>query len=296
MSKNIATKKTDLEIIVVNYNGMFWLKKMLTTLKEHVLSHTKYTIDVSVIDNGSTDDSVQLLKREFRWAHVTVLPENLGFAAGNNVALQNSTARYSMLINSDIELTANSNIDLLIAYMDENTDVGVITPKVVLANGRIDMASHRGEPTPWASLAYFSGLSRIFPNNQLFAGYHQTYKNFDAIHGIDACSGAAMLVRRSAVKKIGLLDERFFMYAEDLDWCTRFRAGGYQIVYFPQVTVIHHKYKSGIKSDSPRTSHKMHALFYDTMLLYYDKHHAAAYPKWYRLVLKIILFIKKGGV
>jgi len=127
--------------------------------------------------------------------------------------------------------------------MDANPNVAVTTPKVLLASGKLDPASHRGEPTPWASLSYFSGLAKAFPKSKLFAQYHQTYQSLDQVHPIDACSGAAMMVRTAAMEKVGYLDERFFMYAEDLDWCKRFRDHGYQVIYIPEATVVHHKYK-----------------------------------------------------
>ena len=126
--------------------------------------------------------------------------------------------------------------------------------------------------------------------------YHQWYKDLDTIHEIDACSGAAMIVRRSAISEVGLLDERFFMYAEDLDWCHRFRAAGYNIVYHPEVSVVHHKYKSGIKGSSKKIARSTHRHFYDTMLQYYDKYYRAQYPELLRIVIKYFTVIKKGAI
>ena len=116
------------------------------------------------------------------------------------------------------------------------------------------------------------------------------------IHEVDACSGAAMIVRTSAMEKVGLLDEQFFMYAEDLDWCKRFRDAGYTVIYHPQVKVIHHKYKSGIKSASQDIARKTHGHFYETMLQYYDKHYQSRYPSFVRGVIKSFVTYKKGAV
>lgn len=292
-------KKTytyDLEIIIVNFNSEFWLKKTLETIDEFYLSQTKKKVKVTVVDNGSEDTSVKMVKKEFNWADLIELKENLGFSAANNKALQLSQAKYCMLVNSDVEFTAKSNLDELMHVMDANKSIGVITPRIEFKDGTIDPACHRGEPDPWTSFTYFSKLAALFPKNSLFARYHQTYRNLFEEHEIDACSGAAMLVRKSAMDKVGLLDERFFMYAEDLDWCKRFREAGYSIFYYPRVVVIHHKHKSGIKNASQKIARKTRMHFYDTMLQYYDKHYRDTYPKFVRTVLRYFLVIKKGAL
>ncbi len=289
-------KQADLEIIIVNYNSQFWLKKTLSTLKEFYLDTTKKTIITTVVDNASEDDSLKMLGREFRWVNTIKLKENFGFAVANNAALRETKAKYVMLLNSDVELTAQSNLDILIKFLEKKPKVGVITPRVEFTNGEIDPACHRGEPTIWASFTYMSGLETLFSSIKTFSGYHQSYKNLRSIHTIDACSGAAMIVRGNLLKNVGLLDERFFMYAEDLDWCKRFREAGYIIVYNPEVSVIHHKYKSGIKNTSQSIARKTRKHFYDTMLQYYDKHYLDAYPKFVRNIIKYILVIKKGAL
>jgi GT2 family glycosyltransferase len=286
----------DLEIIIVNYNSQFWLKKTLSTLKFYYLDQTKKKIKVTVVDNASEDESLKMINREFRWVNTIQLKENFGFAVANNAALRETKAKYVMLLNSDIEFTEKSNLDTLVKFLDEKPQVGIITPRVEFTNGEIDPACHRGEPTIWASITYMSGLEKLFPTTKLFAGYHQSYKNFRSVHTIDACSGAAMIVRGELIEEIGLLDERFFMYAEDLDWCRRFREAGYNVVYNPEVIVIHHKYKSGIKNTSQSIARKTRKHFYDTMLQYYDKHYLDSYPKFVRSIIKYFLIIKKGAI
>ncbi|GIK83833.1 MAG: glycosyl transferase [Patescibacteria group bacterium] len=290
------TAKIDLEIIIVNYNSQFWLKKTLSTLKEYYLDKTKRTVIVTVVDNASTDDSMKMVSREFRWVNTIKLKENFGFAVANNAALRETKARYVMLLNSDVEFTEKSNLDVLLKFMDDKPKVGIITPRIEFTDGEVDPACHRGEPTIWASFTYMSGLENLFPTSKLFSEYHQTYKNLRNIHTIDACSGAAMVVRGELLEKVGLLDERFFMYAEDLDWCRRFREAGYMVVYNPEVTVIHHKYKSGIKNTSQSIARKTRKHFYDTMLQYYDKHYLENYPRFVRSIIKYILVVKKGAL
>ncbi len=292
----MSKTRSSLTIILVSYNSSFWLKKTLESLQEWYLSKTKTLVKVVVVDNGSVDDSQELVRRSYRDVELIELPENVGFAAANNKALAHVDTTYAMLLNSDTELTTASNLDVLLAYMDAHVEVGVITPKIVLENGSIDPASHRGEPTLWAAFTYYLGLEGLFPHSEWFGQYHQYYKSLESIHEIDACSGAAMIVRTAAMKKVGLLDEQFFMYAEDLDWCRRFREAGWKIVFNPDVNIIHHKYKSGISSLSKQTATKTHHLFFDTMLQYYDKYYQNAYPKWVRSVIDIVLQIKKGAV
>lgn len=293
-----STKKLqmELEIIIVNYNSQFWLKKTLSTLNDFYLKQTKKKVKVTVVDNASSDDSIKMIKKEFKWVSLIELKENFGFAVANNQALKKSTAKYVMLLNSDVEFTRESNLDNLLAFLDKRPRVGVITPRVEFTNGEIDPACHRGEPTVWASLSYMSGLEKKFPKSKYFAQYHQTYKNLSNIHTIGACSGAALIARGEYLEKVGLLDERFFMYAEDLDWCKRFREAGYLVVYNPDVKVIHHKNKSGIKSTSQKIARNTRKHFYDTMLQYYDKHYKDAYPSFVRSIIKYILVIKKGAL
>jgi GT2 family glycosyltransferase len=285
----------DLTIVILNFNTQFWLQKTLDTLKLNFLDKTAYKVEVVVVDNNSSDDSVQIIKKDFSWVKLIKNADNIGYAAGNNIALKKAKSKYVMLLNSDVEFTNESNLDVLLDYLDNNSQVGVITPAVRLVNGSLDPACHRGEPTLWASFTYFSGLEALFPSQKLFSDYHQLYQDISQIHQIDACSGAAMIIRTNVIKQVGYLDERFFMYAEDLDWCKRIREAGSKVVFHPHVSLIHHKYKSGLSSVIPEIASKTTHHFYDTMLQYYDKHYHSHHPKIIRGVLKQIINLKKGS-
>lgn len=287
---------TDLTIIILTYNSQFWLKKTLTTLKSEYLGKTKYQVKVIVIDNNSDDDSVKVIKQSYSWVELIESKENLGFAAGNNLALRDVKSRYVMLLNSDVEFGPNSNLDPIIDSMNKNKKIGIATPRLEFSDGSLDPACHRGEPTLWASFTYFSKIAKIFPNSEKFSQYHQTYKDMTVAHSIDACSGAAMIVRTDAMKKVGYLDERFFMYAEDIDWCRRFRDKNFQVIFYPTVRLTHHKYKSGLSSESVQLASKTSRHFYDTMLQYYDKHYQQQHPKFVRKIIKYYLAHKKGGI
>lgn len=283
----------DLSIIILNYNGKDWLEKLLPTLQSYWLGRTKFKAEVVVVDNASTDDSVAYLEHQTN-IRLIRSDRNGGFAYGNNLALKDLTSRYAMLLNSDTELLPKgSDMDKLIDFMDASPNVGVVTPSLRLDSGLTDLACHRGEPTPWAAFSYFSGLERIFPRSRRFGQYHQTHHPMHVIHDIDACSGAAMLVRTEALAKVGLLDERFFMYAEDIDWCRRFREAGYRVVYHPEVTLIHHKYQSGLENGDKALRNETRKWFYETMLQYYDKHYAKRYPGICRWALKVFLAMKR---
>jgi hypothetical protein len=285
-----------LTLIILNYNSKFWLKKCLQSLQEHYLNQTATPINTVVVDNHSQDDSVEMIKHDFPWVKLIEQPSNGGFAQGNNAALKEVDTEYVMLLNSDIEFTTRTNLDLLISFMDSNPQAGIVTPQVTLPDGGLDWASHRGEPTLSTAIFYYFGLEKRFPNSKFFSQYHQTYLDLTSTHQIDACSGAAMLIRTKYMNQVGLLDERFFMYAEDLDWCKRFREAGYEIWFIPEVQLIHHKYKSGIKTQSPLTALQARNHFYNTMLLYYDKHYLSQYPRFVRTLLRMFVFIKKGGM
>jgi len=283
----------DLSIIILNYNGKSWLEKLLPSLQSNWLNQTTFETEVVVVDNASTDDSVAYIEKQ-NGVRLICSDRNGGFSYGNNLAIKSNAARYLMLLNSDTEfMPSASNLDVLINYMDETPAAGIITPLLLLDNGKPDPACHRGEPTPWAAFTYFSGLERLFPKSRWFGQYHQTYKPMESLHDIDACTGAALLVRNEGVRKVGVLDERFFMYAEDLDWCKRFREAGYRVVFHPGVKLIHHKYRSGLDNKDDKIKSVTRKWFYDTMLQYYDKHYKNRYPLCLRWVLKVALAVKR---
>jgi len=276
----------DLSIIILNYNGKKWLETLLPSLQNQYLTQTLRSVEVVVVDNASTDGSLEFLRVQEN-IRLVKAPHNLGFAAGNNLALKDIQSQYTLLLNSDTAFIPKcSNFDLLINWMDANPMVGIATPKVLLQEDVLDPACHRGEPTPWAAFTYFTGLEKLFGKCVFFGQYHLTNRFSDSIHEIDACSGAAMLIRTQAMGKVGLLDEQFFMYAEDLDWCKRFREKGFKVVYFPIISILHHKYKSGLNNPSPNIQYTTNKWFYTSMLHYYDKHYKEKYPEFMRWILK----------
>lgn len=280
--------KATLTIVILSFNT-----KELTLRAVRSCLSAFEDLKVIVVDNNSTDGSALAVQKEF-WKETRVevvgRDVNDGFAAGNNVALAKVGTPYVMLLNSDAYFSSHADMGVLISYMDEHPDVGVVTPHVLLGVGKTDPASHRGFPTPWNAISYFSGLEKISGILPIFGGYHQTWKNLSEVHEIDACTGAAMLIRTQAMKQVGFLDEQFFMYGEDLDWCYRFKEKGWKIIFHPGVVVHHDKHTSGIKKTkkagfTPETSEiqlKSRGAFYEAMRLFYNKHYKGIYPAWVR--------------
>ena len=274
-------------IIILSFNT-----QELTVRAVHSCLEGRYKdIRVVVVDNNSSDDTVSALKTiEKKDSRLEVIARtvNDGFSKGNNIALSKVTSEFCMLLNSDAHIDEGSDLEELVSYMKEHSDVGMVTPHVVLGNGKTDPASHRGFPTPWNAFTYFTGLEKLMRKSQLFGGYHQTWKDLSTIHEVGACTGAAMFVRTNAMKEVGLLDEQFFMYGEDLDWCYRFEEKGWKVIFHPSVIVHHDKHTSGIKKtkhvgkneQSKQIQQRSRDAFYDAMKLFYKKHYAHVYPSF----------------
>ena len=278
-----------LSVVILNYNTRDYIVRCLGSIEEQNLDISSGSLEVIVADNGSTDGSSEKIRKGFPWVKLIENKRNIGFAAGNNRAIRKAKGELLLLLNSDTVVLPDA-FEKLVKFMDERTDAGAVTGKLVLPDGAIDLSCHRGSPTPWNAFTYFVKLEQLFPNSPFFSGYHQTWKDFDAIHEVDAISGACFMVRTKVVEQVGLLDERYFMYAEDLDWCMRIRDKGWKIYYDPEATVIHFKKRSGRKKDEGKQltdkTKKIRSVtttyFNDTMQLFYDKHYKDKYPLFLR--------------
>jgi len=255
----------DLHVVIVNYNTRDLLRDCLASLRESALGVR--SVAVTVVDNGSVDGSADMVAVEF--PEVTVLrSDNLGYPHGNNLGLKWTDARYYLLLNPDTILPPSA-LGLALDYMESRPDIGVLGPRLVLADGSLDPACRRGFPTPFNSFAKFSGLARLMPRSRLFASYNLTYLDPDESADVDSVVGAFMLLRGAALEEVGGLDQAYFMYAEDIDLCYRLKMLGWRVVYWPEVTVMH--YKRAASSRSQRAPHE----FYVSMELFYQKHMAA---------------------
>lgn len=277
MSKPVLT------IIVLSYNTKSLLHDCLTSLAKVT---TEVDFEVIVPDNGSTDGSVELVKKEFPWVKkVLKLGKNLGFACGNNQARKYSSGKYILFLNSDTVVPKNS-LKQMVAYMDKNSSVGAATCKVVLPNGDLDKDTRRSFITPWIGFTHLIlKLDRILPRSKIFAKYWYGYISEDTTHEVDAIQGAFFLTRKSLLDQVGWFDESYFLDAEDIDLCWKIKNAGYKIIYYPRVQITHIKGASKGKVESPTKQKKSlrEKLRYRTagvnsMYTFYRKHLWQSYP------------------
>lgn len=268
-------KRIDLSVVILNYNTVDLTRKCLETVFASKLG--KYAMEVIVCDNGSTDGSVAMITNEFPQAIFINNKKNIGFAAGNNPGIKRATGRYILLLNTDTEVPSKT-LATMIAFMDKHPEAGAATCKLLLADGTMDPACHRGFPTPWVAFTYMAKLEKLFPKTRLFGEYHQGYKGFDTIHEVDCIVGAFFMVRREIVKQVGLMDEEFFMYGEDIDWAYRIRKAGWKILFNPTVTILHKKKQSGRSNILRKRRVVTEVYFHKYNWLFYTKHYSNIYP------------------
>jgi hypothetical protein len=265
----------DLGIVILNWNTRDLLRECLRS----VLAATgNLAVRVCVVDNASTDGSAGMVASEFPQVLLVNAQRNDGYAAGNNLGLRAlgfdspSTAlgeppRFALLLNPDTVVPPGALTEM-VAYMEAHPQCGVAGPKLVLPSGELDLACRRSFPTPEVSFYRLTGLSKVFPHSRLFGRYNLTYLDPDLETEVDSVVGAFMLLRREAILPVGLLDEAFFMYGEDLDWALRIKQNGWQVRYYPRVTVLH------VKRAASRRSRKAQIAFHEAMLYFYRKHYA----------------------
>ncbi len=279
--------RIDLSIVIVSFNTKELTLRCLESIRRAMTAKDQW--EVIVVDNASTDGSAEEISNfKFLISNGALIQNktNFGFARANNIGIQKACGRYILLLNSDTEVSKGA-IQSMVAFMDTHPEAGVATCKLVLANGEMDPACHRGFPTPWAALTYFTGLERLFPRLRIFGQYHQGYKDMNIPHEVDAISGAFFLIRRKVIDQVGLLDEDFFMYGEDLDWAYRIRQKGWKILFNPDISVFHKKKQSGREHADVVIRQETKRHFYETMKLFYIKHYRRRYG-W--LVTQLILF------
>lgn len=226
----------DVSVVIVNWNGVAYLPAALRSL---AAAADGLAIEVWVVDNASTDGSLGLVHQDFPCVQVVANDENHGFATANNQGIARSQGRYLLLLNPDTELPANS-LARLVAYLDQHPEVGVVGPRLIGQRGRTQGGAAGYDPSPHTIFNYATFLYRLFP--QRFRGLwlpQAAYERGEPLR-VDWVSGACLLARREAATAAGPLDERYFMYSEDVDWCRRIRRAGYAVVCDPAVSVIHH--------------------------------------------------------
>lgn len=255
-------------VIILNYNTREYLRACLHAVAASQPGPDDPSLEVFVVDNASQDGSADIVPDQFPWARLIRSSRNGGYAYGNNLALRECVGEYVLLLNPDTVVSPDA-IRRLVDYLDAHPEAGAVGPKVLLPDGRLDLACRRSFPTLEVATYRLLGLSRLFPRSRRFGRYNLTYLDPDQPAEVDSVVGACMLVRRAAIDQAGLLDEQFFMYGEDLDWAYRMKRCGWRILYNPSVTVLHYKGEASRQHSEAST-----LAFYQAMGIFYRKHYA----------------------
>lgn len=234
----------DVSVIIINWNTRQLLEDCLASLAGSCVAHSLETI---VVDNNSTDGSQEMVRQKFPQVKLICNDANVGFAHGNNQGIKASAGRYVSLVNSDVKVLPGCH-DKLVDYMDANEKIGIVGPRIL--NGDLTLQSScRRLPSLWNNVCDAFAFRRFFPNSAFFAGEHMLYFKHDRIIFPEVLVGCFLFARATAVQEFGLLDEQFFMYGEDINWCLRCWQSGWKIAFYPEAEAIH--YRGGSSNADP---------------------------------------------
>ncbi len=241
----------DLSVIIVNYNVRDFLENALTSVRQAVKG---IEAEVIVVDNASDDGSVEMVGKKFPEVRTIANDTNLGFAAANNIALRVSSGRYILLLNPDT-VVQEDTFQTIVGFMDAHPDAGMAGCRILNPDGSLQPACRRSFPTPWVAFTKISGLSALYPESRIFGRYNLGYLDPDVSCEVDAISGSFMTIRRETYEQVGGLDEEYFMYGEDLDWCYRVKQAGWKVYYVSGTRIIHYKGESVRRSEIDEVRH-----------------------------------------
>jgi len=273
-----------LSICIVTYQARQYLRACLESI---YANPPNGKFEIIVVDNHSNDGTVDMLKSEFPEVQVMENPENQGYTVPMNRALKRAQGRYLLQLNPDTLVHPHA-FDRLITFMENRPEAGICGPKVLNEDGTLQKPCRRGEARPWAVFSYFSGLSSLFPRSKLFGGYLLNYLDEDQIHTVDGVSGSCMLIRREVIDQIGYLDERFFAYQEDADFCFRARQAGWKVYYVPTAQITHFGGRGGSRVQPYRSIIEWHRSYW----LYYRKNLAKDYCFLFNWLYYLAMLVK----
>jgi GT2 family glycosyltransferase len=272
----------DVSIIIVNWNT----KELLLNCIESLYDETHdAAMEIIVVDNGSSDGSPEAVKSTYPQVKVICNNENLGFAKANNIGIAESVGRYVCLVNSDIK-ALDAVVDRLSAYMDQHPEIGAIGPKTVNDDMSIRVNTRRF-PTLWNTFCETFFLADLFPSHSLFRGRTMTWFSHMETKNVDVLSGCFLMVRREVVEKVGALDDTFFIYGEDTDWCKRMNQNKWAVVFFADTKAIHY---AGASSSAAPIRFLIELTKAD--LQYWKKHHNIIEYSLYQILMIIHFFIR----
>ncbi|MES2566416.1 MAG: glycosyltransferase [Bacteroidota bacterium] len=276
---------TKLSVVIVNYNVKHFIEQCLFSVFK---ASESFQCEVFVVDNNSVDGSVTLITEKFPQVNLIVNKTNTGFSVANNQALRLAKGEYILLLNPDTVVQEDTFLKIL-TFMDAHPDAGGLGVKMLDGQGNFAPESKRGLPTPEVAFYKMFGFSRFFPKSKRFGKYHLTYLPENEINEIDVISGAFMLIRKSVLDQIGLLDEAFFMYGEDIDLSYRIKKAGFKNYYFPDTQIIHYKGES-----TKRSSLNYVVIFYKAMAIFSKKHFSGSHAFWFNALIHLAIFLKAG--
>lgn len=272
-----------LSVIIVNYNVRYFLEQCLHAALKAAKGISS---EIFVVDNDSVDGSCQMVSEKFPEVKLISNTENLGFSKANNQAIRMATGEYILLLNPDTVVEEDS-FQKIISFMDNHPEAGGLGVKMIDGKGRFLPESKRGLPTPAVAFWKIFGISRLFPHSKRFGRYHLGFLDPDQIHEVDVLAGAFMLLRHETLNKVGLLDEDYFMYGEDIDLSYRITQGGYKNYYFPETTIIHYKGESTKKG-----SINYVRVFYNAMIIFAKKHFSKGNARLYTLLINLAIYFR----
>lgn len=276
---------TKLSVVIVNYNVKHFIEQCLFSVLK---ASENFPCEVFVVDNNSVDGSVTLIKEKFPQVNLIVNKTNTGFSVANNQAIRLAKGEYILLLNPDT-VVQEDTFSKILAFMDAHPEAGGLGVKMLDGQGNFAPESKRGLPTPEVAFYKMFGFSRLFPKSKRFGKYHLSYLHEDQLSEIDVMSGAFMLIRKSVLDQIGLLDETFFMYGEDIDLSYRIKKAGYKNYYFPDTQIIHYKGES-----TKRSSLNYVVIFYKAMAIFSKKHFSGSNAFWFNALIHLAIFLKAG--
>jgi len=272
-----------LSVIIVNYNVQHFLEQCLHSVKKAAES---ISAEIIVVDNNSVDGSVAMTKAKFPEITLIENKKNTGFSFANNQAIRVAAGEYILLLNPDT-VVEEDTFTKVISFMDAHPDAGGLGVKMLDGKGNFLPESKRGLPTPSVAFYKIFGFSRLFPKSKTFGKYHLGFLDKDKIHEVEILSGAFMLMRKSVLDKVGLLDETFFMYGEDIDLSYRILLGGYKNYYFPETRIIHYKGESTRKSTVNYVF-----VFYRAMVIFAKKHFSQNNAKTFSALINFAIYLR----
>ncbi|MBX7051996.1 MAG: glycosyltransferase family 2 protein [Flavobacteriales bacterium] len=274
-----------LSVVIVNYNVQYFLEQCLLSVEKAM---TGLTTEVWVVDNNSVDGSLKMIREKFPWVKLIANKDNVGFSRANNQAIELSSGEYVLLLNPDT-LVEEDTFHKVVEFMDEHPQAGGLGVRMVDGKGVFLPESKRGLPTPATSFYKIFGISKLFPKSPKFNRYHLGNLSPDETHEIEILSGAFMLLRKKTLDQVGILDNDFFMYGEDIDLSWRIVKGGWKNYYFPGTRIIHYKGESTKKG-----SLNYVYVFYNAMVIFARKHFSEQHARLFSFFIQIAIWLRAG--